>query len=160
MPDHKVAPMTKRNEGITAVRQAGGDVQGQALVWNHIMAVIDSLVLKCAVKLEIFDVIHRHGRPISLPEIAAALPSSCFSQPTLRRFMRYLSHMRLVLDHDGDDEREPSFTLSPAAAAYLVKGSKLSLTSFVQILLDKNFLEPFTPSTSASPAEVTSRLSS
>ncbi|KAG0486594.1 hypothetical protein HPP92_008689 [Vanilla planifolia] len=104
------------------------------------MAVIDSLVLKSAVKLEIFDVIHRHGRPISLPEIAAALPSSCFSQPTLRRFMRYLSHMRLVLDHDGDDERELSFTLSPAAAAYLVKGSKLSLTSFVQILLDENFL--------------------
>ncbi|KAK8969248.1 Chavicol O-methyltransferase [Platanthera guangdongensis] len=52
------------------------------------------MVLKCAVKLRLFDAIHHHGagdHPISLPELAASLLVPPNRLSVLRRLMRYLA---------------------------------------------------------------------
>lgn len=116
------------------------ELDGQAMIWNHILSITDSLVLKCAVKLQLFDAIHRHGGPISLPSLAASLPTPCLRPAILLRLLRYLAHIRLI-GIAGDDP--PSFSLTPASSAFLVTTSKQSLASFIAIFLDEDFLGAF-----------------
>ncbi|KAK8952026.1 hypothetical protein KSP39_PZI004457 [Platanthera zijinensis] len=116
-----------------------GEHSGQALVWNHILAITDSLALKCAVKLRIFDIIGGHGHPaISLSDLAASLPTPCLHPATLLRLLRYLSHMRLIDSHAAGDE--PSFSLTPSSSLFLVGTSTQSLASFITVFLDEGFL--------------------
>ncbi|KAH0702838.1 hypothetical protein KY290_018148 [Solanum tuberosum] len=46
----------------------------QAHIWNHIFNYINSMSLKCAIQLEIPDIIHSHGRPMNLSDLVEALP--------------------------------------------------------------------------------------
>ncbi|XP_020578216.1 3'-hydroxy-N-methyl-(S)-coclaurine 4'-O-methyltransferase-like [Phalaenopsis equestris] len=116
------------------------ELDGQALIWNKILSITDSLVLKCAVKLRIFDAIHLHGRPISLPTLCSSLPTPSLRPSTLLRLLRYLSHIRLI---NITDDRPPSFSLPPSSSAFLLSTSKQSLASFITIFLDEDFLGAF-----------------
>ncbi|RVW77416.1 Trans-resveratrol di-O-methyltransferase [Vitis vinifera] len=49
-------------------------LHAQAHVWNHIFNFIKSMSLKCATQLGIPDIIHNHGKPMTLPELVAKLP--------------------------------------------------------------------------------------
>ncbi|KAL6330013.1 hypothetical protein AAG906_039928 [Vitis piasezkii] len=44
-------------------------LHAQAHVWNHIFNFINSMSLKCAIQLGIPDIIHNHGKPMTLPEL-------------------------------------------------------------------------------------------
>ncbi|KAI0497280.1 hypothetical protein KFK09_020503 [Dendrobium nobile] len=116
------------------------ELDGQALVWNQILSITDSLVLKCAIRLQIFDAIHRHGSAISLPSLAASLPTPCLRPTILLRLLRYLSHIRLI---NITNDEHPSFSLTPSSSAFLVTTSKQSLASFITIFLDEDFLAAF-----------------
>lgn len=116
------------------------ELPGQAFIWNNILSITDSLVLKCAVKLQIFDIIHRHGQPISLPCLTASLPTPCLCPSVLLRLIRYLSHIRLI---DITNNNPPLFSLTPSSSSFLVSSSKHSLASFITIFLDEGFLGAF-----------------
>ncbi|XVF39436.1 hypothetical protein PTKIN_Ptkin01aG0034500 [Pterospermum kingtungense] len=45
----------------------------QTHVWNHTYRFISSMSLKCAVELEIPDIIHNHGQPITTSDLALAI---------------------------------------------------------------------------------------
>lgn len=113
--------MISSNSSIPSFKQdmegGGVGVEAQATVWSHILSLVDSFVLKCAIKLDIIDIIHRRGRPVPATELAASLPVPCASPSALRRIMRYLSHMRLIAIQypDGGDEAEELYALTPAS---------------------------------------------
>ncbi|KAK8940996.1 hypothetical protein KSP39_PZI009850 [Platanthera zijinensis] len=111
------------------------DFHCQELVWRPILAFVDSMVLKCAVKLRLFDAIHRHAGdlPISLPELAASLPLSPDRLSVLRRLLRYLAHLRLLNLHHGD-----SCTLTTASSVYLREASEKSQAAYVKFLLEED----------------------
>ncbi|XP_019232821.1 PREDICTED: 8-hydroxyquercetin 8-O-methyltransferase-like [Nicotiana attenuata] len=46
----------------------------QAHIWNHTFSYINSMSLKCAIQLGIPDIIHSHGRAMTLSELVNALP--------------------------------------------------------------------------------------
>lgn len=74
---------------------ADATLQGQAQIWQYIFNFVDSMVLKCAVELRIADIIHSHGSPIPLSQIASDINSSHSTTPPpninyLARIMRLL----------------------------------------------------------------------
>ncbi|XP_058072520.1 (RS)-norcoclaurine 6-O-methyltransferase-like [Magnolia sinica] len=98
----------------------------QAQLWKHIYGFADSLTLKCAIDLGIADIIHKHGGPMTLQELASALPIPTVNIDHFYRIMRYLVHMKLFnLIIDG----EKKYTLTPASKL-LLKDQDKSLASF------------------------------
>ncbi|KAL5978553.1 hypothetical protein ACLOJK_029670 [Asimina triloba] len=96
-------------------------MEGQVQLWKHVKGFVDSGTLRCALQLRLPDAIHNHGRPISFPDLAAALALSIpsLNHDRLYRILRYLVYIDLFrcVHVDG----EPHYTLSPA--------SKLLVTS-------------------------------
>ncbi|KAM3326575.1 hypothetical protein P3S67_001701 [Capsicum chacoense] len=43
----------------------------QAHIWNHTFNFINSMSLKCAIQFGIPDIIHSHGRPMTLSDLAS-----------------------------------------------------------------------------------------
>ncbi|KAL5978522.1 hypothetical protein ACLOJK_029639 [Asimina triloba] len=115
--------------------------QAQALLWKHIYGFADSLTLKCAIELGIADIIHGNGGPMSLQDLAAALPLPTVNTNHLRRIMSYLVHMKLFhLIHSPSSAGEeappppPKYALNPASHLILRHQDK-SLASFVLLQL-------------------------
>ncbi|KAL8249610.1 hypothetical protein R6Q59_006478 [Mikania micrantha] len=70
------------NKKVEMAMQAGDDeqsrclLQSQAHIWSHIFSFINSMTLKCAIELQIPDIINRHGTPMLLSELVEALSIS------------------------------------------------------------------------------------
>nr|GMC72771.1 trans-resveratrol di-O-methyltransferase-like [Ipomoea batatas] len=100
----------------------------QTHIWNHIFHFINSASLKCAVELGIPDIIHSHGRPITLQELADALHINKAKAHQLGRLMRVLTRSGFFLDAkithgNGYALARPSFLL--------LKDHPFSLAPFV-----------------------------
>ncbi|KAI3818402.1 hypothetical protein L1987_12208 [Smallanthus sonchifolius] len=63
----------------------------QAHIWNHIFSFIKSMSLKCAIQLEIPDIIDRHGSPMLLSELVEALAIKHERTQSVYRVMRILA---------------------------------------------------------------------
>ncbi|KAK8987016.1 hypothetical protein V6N11_055333 [Hibiscus sabdariffa] len=121
-------------------------LEAQAHVWNHIFSFINSMSLKCAVDLGIPDIIHNHGKPMTVSELVAALPTL---NPTkarnIYRLMRILVHSGFFaqqkLSH-GDGVQEDSYVLTNASRL-LLKDNPLSLTPFLKFELDPILTKPW-----------------
>ena len=87
-------------ESPEADHQASLRLRGQAEIWRHMFAFVDSLALKCAIELQIPDIIHSHGagRPITLSQIISCIdnaPSPDISY--LERIMRKYFYNIIIL---------------------------------------------------------------
>ncbi|XP_021866655.2 (R,S)-reticuline 7-O-methyltransferase-like [Spinacia oleracea] len=71
-------------------------VKAHGEVYNHLFAYADTLVLRSAVELHIADIIHSHGQPMSITQIASKLESSPSPNiPYLTRVMRVLARNKI-----------------------------------------------------------------
>ena len=50
------------------------EVHAQTQVWKHIYGFAESLTLKCAIELRVPNVLHKHGKPMTLSEIYSRRP--------------------------------------------------------------------------------------
>ncbi|KAK9019603.1 hypothetical protein V6N11_054119 [Hibiscus sabdariffa] len=119
-------------------------LQAQAHVWNHIFNFINSMSLKCAVDLGIPDIIHNHGKPMTITELVAALPTL---HPTkacnIYRLMRILLHSGFFAQQKlGDGDGEDGYVLTDASRL-LLKDDPLSLKPFVKLQLDTILTKPW-----------------
>lgn len=64
--------------------------QGQAEVWKLMFAYKDTLAVRCAVELRIPDIIHSHGSPMTLSEIASQIGSPSPDVDFLSRIIGFL----------------------------------------------------------------------
>ncbi|KAK8999281.1 hypothetical protein V6N11_070457 [Hibiscus sabdariffa] len=112
-------------------------LQAQAHVWNHIFNFINSMSLKCAVDLGIPDIIHNHGKPMTVTELVAALPTLDRTKAgNIYRLMRILVHSEFFgVEEDG-------YVLTNASRL-LLKDDPLSLTPFVESMLDPMLTKPW-----------------
>ncbi|PKA48036.1 (RS)-norcoclaurine 6-O-methyltransferase [Apostasia shenzhenica] len=134
--------MARGTESINGVSAGEDDLRCEALVHKHMNSAVDAMVLRCALKLQIFDAIHRHaGRAVSVPDLAAAMPAASVHHSTLRRVLRYLANMHLLAVDGG--EAEEVYTLTPASSIYLRTDSEKSLAAFVMLLTEAEMLAPF-----------------
>ncbi|XP_015962395.1 isoflavone 7-O-methyltransferase-like [Arachis duranensis] len=131
--------MASNNNG----RTASESFKAQALVYRHMYGILDSMCLKWIVDFRIPNIIHNHGKPITLSELVSVLkiPSAKFDSTDL--FMHYMAHngfFDIVTIHGDDDsnqeEEKEAFALT-AASELLIKGTEnSSISPVVEMFLD------------------------
>ncbi|KAJ8634016.1 hypothetical protein MRB53_027352 [Persea americana] len=115
------------------------EIQGQAQIWKHIYGFAESLTLKCAIELGVPDILHKHGKPMTLSEIADKLTIPSPNMDRFHRIMRFLVHMKLFTVIDGP---EMKYALTPASKL-LVRAEEKNLVSFALIQLHADEMLPW-----------------
>ncbi|XP_030462833.1 trans-resveratrol di-O-methyltransferase-like [Syzygium oleosum] len=127
--------------------------RAHAHVWSHTFNFISSMSLKCAIELGIPDALHCRGRPMTLPELAAALSVPASNAAFLGRLVAVLVHTGFLsrqkpapeknqISEDEAVELGFEYSLTPASYA-IVKGQSLDLSPIVLLTLDPIFVDPF-----------------
>lgn len=66
-----------------------GEARARVAIWDYVFGFTPMAVVKCAIELQIADVLESHGGAMTSPELSAALDCS---PSALHRIMRYLMH--------------------------------------------------------------------
>ncbi|KAJ8754981.1 hypothetical protein K2173_015493 [Erythroxylum novogranatense] len=119
-------------------------LQSQAHIWSHIFKFIDSMSLLCAVQFGLPDIIHSHGKPMTLSQISASIsvlhPSKVHC---LSRLMRILVHSGFFERRKlGQSNHEEGFVLTNASQL-LLKNNPFSVTPFLLFILDPILTQPW-----------------
>lgn len=123
-------------------------LHSQTHIWNHIFSFINSMSLKCAIQLEIPDIIERHGAPMLLSELVQALSINKERSHFVYRLMRILVHSgffvkQKVLTTGEDIEEESEGYLLAPASRLLLKEEPLSIRPFLLAMLDPILMDPW-----------------
>ncbi|KAK9074409.1 hypothetical protein SSX86_007007 [Deinandra increscens subsp. villosa] len=123
-------------------------LDSQAHIWSQIFSFINSMSLKCAIQLEIPDIINRHGAPMLLSELVEALPINKEKSHSLYRLMRILVHSGFFVKQSvsrtgGNDEEEGEGYLLTPASRLLLTDEPLSMRPFVLSMLDPILTDPW-----------------
>jgi len=118
-------------------------LQAQAHVWNHIFNFVNSMSLKCAIQLGIPDVIHNHGKPMTLSELVAVLPIHPSKAPGIYRLMRILVHSGFFATQNNSGETEGEGYVLTNASQLLIKDNPFSVTPFLLAMLDPILTQPW-----------------
>ncbi|BBN69544.1 O-methyltransferase family protein, partial [Prunus dulcis] len=116
-------------------------LQAQAHIWNHIFSFINSMSLKCAVQLDIPDVIQKHGQPMTLSELVSALPISPTKAHFIPRLMRILVHSGFFV-RESLNGGEQGYVLTDASAL-LLKDNPMSARPFLLAMLNPILTDPW-----------------
>ncbi|XP_073110479.1 trans-resveratrol di-O-methyltransferase-like [Elaeis guineensis] len=128
---------------LTKKKQPAMDqLQDKAQLWNHALGFIRSMSFKCAIELGISDVLHNHGKPITLSELATFLSIPPSKTPALGSLMRLLVHSGVFASHpqQGGGEEERYF-LTPISEL-LVKEEKACVSPFALLIWNRTMLVP------------------
>lgn len=90
--------------------------KGQVAIWRHLFGFVDSMALKCAAELGIANIIHSHGRPITLHQIAASINGSSSPDiPSLARIMRLLVRRDIFTAHQQPEGSDTLYGLTDSS---------------------------------------------
>ncbi|KAL4581335.1 hypothetical protein LXL04_017549 [Taraxacum kok-saghyz] len=119
-------------------------LHAQAHIWNHTFSFIRSMSLKCAIELQIPDIIDRHGAPMLLSELVEALSINKERTNYVYRLMRILIQSGFFVTQtisNGKEEKE-AYLLAPVSRS-LLNQEPLSTSPFVLGMLDPGLMEPW-----------------
>ncbi|KAJ6763955.1 O-METHYLTRANSFERASE [Salix purpurea] len=119
-------------------------LQAQTHVWNHIFNFINSMTLKCAVQLGIPDVIHKHGKPMTLSELVSSLPVHPSKTQYVHRIMRILVRSGFFSQQNIDsiNNDQEIYSLSQSANL-LLEDNPLSIRPLLLMELDPVLTKPW-----------------
>ncbi|KAL2483384.1 O-methyltransferase family protein [Forsythia ovata] len=118
-------------------------LRAQSHVLNHIFSFINSMSLKCAIQLGIPDIIHSHGKPMTLQELVDALPINKAKANGVYRLMRILINSGFFIEQKiANDEEIFGYWLTDASRL-LLKDEPISLVPYLQVVLDPIMIEPW-----------------
>ncbi|GER27811.1 O-methyltransferase [Striga asiatica] len=113
-------------------------LDAQAHVWNHTFNFINSMCLKCAIELRIPDVIHQHGKPMALSQLADAISIPRAKSQCLHRLMRILTHSKFFARVQTSNDE--CYALTPASTL-LLKDNPLGVAPLVRSMLDPALID-------------------
>ncbi|CAJ2655357.1 unnamed protein product [Trifolium pratense] len=126
--------------------------QAQIHLFKHIYSFLSSMALKSAVELGVIDVIHKHGKPMTLSELVSSLKLHPSKVSVFYRFMRLLTHNGffakttvLIAKEDGDDEEdeeveETTYALTPPSML-LINGESPCFTTIINGLFHPSVMD-------------------
>ncbi|XP_045795458.1 isoflavone-7-O-methyltransferase 9-like isoform X2 [Trifolium pratense] len=122
--------------------------KAQAQLYKHMYAHIDSMTLKWSIEMNIPNIIHNHGKPISLSNLVSILQIPSSKIDNVQRLMRYLAHngfFEIIKNQEleNEDEKEEEAYALTIVSELLVKGSELCLAPMVECALDPTFSSSF-----------------
>ncbi|KAK8992045.1 hypothetical protein V6N11_044937 [Hibiscus sabdariffa] len=119
-------------------------LEAHAQVWNHMFSFVRSMSLKCAIDLGIPDIVQNHGKPMTVTELVAVLPTL---NPTkachIHRLMRILVHSGFFACRKLDNDAQQVGYVLTNASRLLLKNNPLSVTPFLKVVLDPIFMKPW-----------------
>ncbi|CAK9164795.1 unnamed protein product [Ilex paraguariensis] len=118
-------------------------LQAQAHIWNQIFNFINSMSLKCAIQLGILEVIHSHGRPMTLSELVDALPIHQTKAKFIYRLMRILIHSGFFVRQKILENDEEGGYLLTLPSQLLLKDEPYSMTPYLVAMLDPILINPW-----------------
>ena len=121
--------------------EAEATLRGQVEIWKYMFSFADSMALKCAVELRVPDIIHSHSGPISLAQIASAIPDSPSPDLScLARIMRLLVRRRVFTQHQPSDGGESLYGPTHSSRWLLTKtaSSDDQLTLAPMVLMENH----------------------
>lgn len=83
--------------------------QARAEVWKHAFGYVKTSVVKCAIELEIPDILEKHGSPVSLSELSSAVD---LPPDALYRIMRFLTYHGIFKKIEPGPQSKPSDDVS------------------------------------------------
>ena len=122
-------------------------LEAQAQIWHHMFNFVTSLSLKCAIELNIPDIIQTHNKPITLSQLIEKLPIHNKKSQFVHRIMRVLVSsgffaLEEVCESDQHDQLEQGYALTDASKL-LLKDSPFSVMPHFLIALDSLSTKPF-----------------
>ncbi|XP_076934364.1 putative O-methyltransferase 3 [Bidens hawaiensis] len=122
--------------------------EAQARIYRHVLNYATSMSLGCALELEIPDVIHNHGKPITIQELVSKLNLPMEKTLHLQRLMRLLIHSNffsLTKFHDQEDEGYVLTTASKLLVKNTSENSQIlpNFVPFANLILDPVFITPW-----------------
>ncbi|WCJ30892.1 O-methyltransferase family protein [Euphorbia peplus] len=121
-------------------------LKAQAHIWNHIFNFINSMSLKCAIELGIPEIIHTHGKPITISELTSALSIHSTKTHCLPRLMRILIHsgfFALEKTNTENDNHEEEGYILMNSSQLLLKDNPFSIRPFLLAMLDPVLIKPW-----------------
>lgn len=93
------------------------------------------MLLKCAVELGIADIIHGHGRAITLSDLVSELNTQPTKTTGLFRLMHFLVHLGCFnkIKVNGQEEEEEAYGLTPFSTLLIKENSYCLSTSCFSI---------------------------
>ncbi|MED6159890.1 hypothetical protein PIB30_046419 [Stylosanthes scabra] len=126
--------------------------KAQALVYRNMYGHLDSMCLKWIIDFGIPNIIHNHGKPITLSELVSTLNIPSAKVESVDLFMRYRAHngffdiVRIIDDDndDGEEEKEKEAFALTTASELLIKGSENPCISpVVELVTDPTLSSSF-----------------
>ncbi|KAM0053243.1 putative trans-resveratrol di-O-methyltransferase [Helianthus debilis subsp. tardiflorus] len=128
-------------------------LESQVHIWNHIFSFVKSMSLKCAIRLQIPDIINRHGSPMLLSELVQALGLQQERTQSVYRLMRILVQCGFFVkqsvstrgrhdEEEEEEEEEEGYLLAPPSRL-LLKEHPFSLRPYLLALLDPILTDPW-----------------
>ncbi|KAF3444146.1 hypothetical protein FNV43_RR13836 [Rhamnella rubrinervis] len=131
------------NKALADEEKATKLIRAQAHIWNHLFNLINSFSLKCATQLGIPDIIHSHGKPMTLSQLISSLPIHHSKTPFVYRLMRILVHNGFFEVQKLDEsDGEEGFILTDATRL-LLKDNTFSVTPALLAMLDPALTQPW-----------------
>ncbi|AES77702.1 Isoflavone-7-O-methyltransferase 6 [Medicago truncatula] len=118
--------------------------KAQALLYKNMYAFVDSMSLKWSIEMNIPNIIHNHGKPITLSNLVSILQIPSTKVDNVQRLMRYLAHngfFEIITNQELENEEE-AYALT-VASELLVKGTELCLAPMVECVLDPTLSTSF-----------------
>ncbi|CAA2987560.1 trans-resveratrol di-O-methyltransferase-like [Olea europaea subsp. europaea] len=118
-------------------------LKAQAKFSNHIFTFPYMASLKCVTELGIPDIIHKHGKPMTLQQLGDALPINKAKVRGVYRLMRFLVHSGFFIEKKvSEDDTNMGYWLTPASQL-LIKDQALSMIPFLQSCLNPIYVKPW-----------------
>ncbi|XP_048327138.2 desmethylxanthohumol 6'-O-methyltransferase-like [Ziziphus jujuba] len=119
-------------------------LKGQAEIWKHITSGMISSLLKCAVDLRIADIIHTHGGPMTLSEIASKISDApSLSISSLERVMRLLVYKNIFAAHHPSDVAGQTLYGLTDLSKWILQDCKPNLAKQIQLINHPDFMRPW-----------------
>jgi trans-resveratrol di-O-methyltransferase len=139
----KISMDLVHSQGVTKLFEV------QSHLYKHIFSFIDSMSVNCAIQLGIPDIIHNHGRPVTLPQLVSKLHIHPKKASYVQRLMRLLVQSgffaKTKVHQNQEDEaaaEEEAYALTPSSSLVL-KDNVTSLSPFALAMLDPVMVSPW-----------------
>ncbi|XP_015881373.2 desmethylxanthohumol 6'-O-methyltransferase-like [Ziziphus jujuba] len=118
--------------------------QVQLEILNYVTSGVVSWLLKCVVDLRIADIIHAHGGPMTLSEIASKISDApCPRIQCLERVMRLLVHKNIFAAHRPSDGAGETLYGLTDLSKWILQDSKPNFVKFLEFLNHPDFMRPW-----------------
>ncbi|KAK4491470.1 hypothetical protein RD792_002220 [Penstemon davidsonii] len=126
---------------VKSITKAKEEAQANLDMWKYALGFTPMAIVKCAIELQIADVLESHGGAMTLLELSTAL--GC-SPPTLHRIMRYLNHRGFFKRVPTSQEDSSSISYEQTTLSrMLMKNSENSMASLVMLESSHVMLGPW-----------------